>query len=280
MSENHVIVQFYGICTHITMPDTNHRVILVHASEDQINRHMAERVQKPDPHVGRLQIRENDIVEHPAKWFARKAEDEDPHTAVWRLEGISLRILNADDSQPESDPDGADAIPRLTTYCEQPDRTPDQPPVPPLRAESHAENSTADAAVTTCFFDFPNVTPVARRAGSVKDGPTVSVFTINTSGEPVIEVQRFRSQDKTTIKVRSGAQITVSSYPENPGADDKNLDFLLHFLATTEVPKDAWHPPQPPWRVCETPIETNNPALGGPKGTVMTGPGCSNSTYP
>jgi hypothetical protein len=270
MGNGEVIVQFYGICTHVRM-DGAYRVILPKAGREQIAGNEVLKRQRIQSHIARLQIRTEDLdLKDPLPpWFPR----EDSARAVWKLGGFTLRIRNASAEQPATSPASGDALPSLNAYSCSPVT---------LRPETLLGNEQAQRELTDCIFELPDVAPVAMRTSEGVEGrrATVAQVTIATDGAPILEVQQFGTADQPiSLPLHDGSRITVYSYPEFPGdATDKDADFLLHFLSATEVPARSWYPPAPPWEECSSEIDTDNrPDVSLAK---FTGPGCSNSLYP
>jgi hypothetical protein len=254
-----VTVQFFGICTHVTTP-SGHRVILPKAGKAQIEEHKVLCRLGVQPHVARLQILTDDVVAHGGECI------RDAQYSTWTLDGATLRIKDASAPQRHSALPHDDAFPHLSAYW--PDVT--------LLPEGDRD--------WDCLFDFPNVTPIPMRMAKGKEGEhaTVGVVKVDTpEKEPIIVVQPLVGVE-FTIQVRFGTQVTVYSYPDTPVVEDKNADFLLHFLSTTDVP-DAPFPPAEPWKECTTVIDTKNlpaPLKADQVRGAFTGPGCSNSAYP
>jgi hypothetical protein len=273
MGNGSVVVQFYGICTHVRMEGTPYRVILPNAGPAQIDGNDVLKRQRMQSHIARLQIRNEDLdLQDPLPpWFVR---ENHPTHAVWRLEGITLSIGNASAEQPATTPASGAALPSLNAYSCSPVT---------LRQETLLDNEQAQRELTDCIFALPDVAPVAMRTSEGAEGrrATVATTTIATVAAPILSVQQFGTKETISLPLRDGAQITVYSYPEFPGATtDKDADFLLHFLSATEVPPRSWYPPAPPWEECTTEIVTNNPPIFETANVSFTGPGCSNSQYP
>jgi hypothetical protein len=268
-----VIVQFFGICTHVTTEDGSYRVILPKAGEERIAEHAPLRDQGVQPHVARLQILSTDLLPGLPESFAPQ---ESNGYLTWELDGVWLSIRDA--AAPRHTPviPEGDTFPRLCAFTRS-----------DVKLRGELEGGGNDAAlrdIADCIFTFPNVTPVPMRTnvGQADLRATVGVVTVDTP-RPAIVVQRFGGSDKVLIPVKAGTQITVFSYPTSAEVVDKNADFLLHFLSMTEVPTDYDLPPEGPWKECTTEIVTNNaPAVPGSTevGAHFTGPGCSNSNYP
>jgi hypothetical protein len=103
------------------------------------------------------------------------------------------------------------------------------------------------------------------------------VIAVDADSAPVLEVRPIRGEGLLRIPLREGAVITISNIPRHGDPDqDHNADFLLHFLATGDVPGDARFPEDP--MPCSRELHSDNYPGGGTK--FYTGPGCSNSNYP
>jgi hypothetical protein len=275
MSE--VTVSFFGICTHVKVGDVNpttHRVILPHVDLARIGQSPALERQSIKPHVARLQIYKRyfePLDESLAAWFAPEPGYRDD-VSVWRLDRVALRIEGAWSDGPSGDPA---CIPHLRDYCCS---------LPDLREGYGTANGPSAPADAACIFDFPDVTPVGRRIPVPEEplrfGATAGIITVSAPDAPMLSVWRDEKENGR-IQLRSGARITVSSYPdETPEGVDKDADFLLHFLSMTEVPARSWFPPAPPWEQCPPGIpEDDLPVVKNPL-PLFTGPGCSNSNYP
>lgn len=268
-----VTVQFYGICTHVTLNDGTHRVILPNAGRERIDQHHVLARQRVQPHVARLQILKTDLSSN-TEWDAFRPDDQET-VWTWTLDGVTLRINDAADVQPPAVPDGG-AFPSLNAYCCTPVE---------LLPEYLRNEARATSQLAACFFDFPKVTPLARMTpdGEEQYRATVGVVAVETIErveKPVISL-RTSSGVEVLLTVEDKAEITVYSYPERAGSQsaDKDADFLLHFLSATQIPARSWFPPAPPWEECREAIVTRNPPLLDARGT-FTGPGCSNSNYP
>lgn len=266
-----ITVQFYGICTHVTMPDGRYRVILPKAGEQQIAREHVLTRQGVQPHVARLQILKSDLLSDPHNGFPPDEEDE--KTWKWRLDGVTLSVNDAADPQPLVVPH-VSFFPSLKAYS-----------CGPVELRAACSNAFATPDLFACFFDLPRVAPVAKRTASGADGSaTVGVVQVETIGSvsDAVNISLTKSPDiAVTFTVKADAQITLFSYPEVASSrqpSDKDADFLLHFLSTTEMPERSWFPPAPPWEECREEIQTTNPPFHAR--TFFTGPGCSNSTYP
>lgn len=263
-----VIAQFFGVCTHIGLVEFvelaeegfgDHRVVLVNASDQaRIDSIPKLRQHHVNAHVARLQLKAADMLELPppaAPWFPITYWDT--VTVQWALNGVHLSIGNAV-SNPTEIP--MQCIPHLSHFAK---------PLPALGPATTGD----DPVLTACHFDFPTSEFTGRRIGL---GAAVGVLTVATIENEVptsIIVRQFGTQETITIPIREGTEISVSNNPLD-GTVEKDADFLLHFLATVEVPENATFPTRPP---CPEPLHTYNPPLGGPD---VTGPGCSNSTYP
>lgn len=262
MSEK-LIVQFYGICTHV-MTEGKYRVILPNAGKARIDDNRVLRGFCVQAHVARLQIRSDDVVS--------PSPEPGSEYSTWPLDGVTLSIEGAKAPEVRADRQAGDEFPHLSAYSAD-------------RVELLPQLFDAPAPTRTdCIFKLPaDVIPIPMRteAGDDHLRPTVGVVTIATP-TPTITIRPFDGRAESSITVRPETQITVYSYPATSSADDKNADFLLHFLSMTDVPAWSWFPPAPPWKECTAVIETNNapvPPAGDP-GEKFTGPGCSNSQYP
>jgi hypothetical protein len=274
MSE--VVVQFYGICTHVKIPGTEpegntHRVILPKATQERIDDTDVLWRQRIKAHVARLQIRNEDFREAPSDFDGFRCVRTITSHHVWDLDGVTLSVKNAGAPERPAVPDDADPIPHLSAFCCD---------SMSLLPGYDKRNGVLVREHTACFFNFTNVTALGRKVPDGEAGlrATAAVVTVATKEDPIIiAVNEFE------IKVAPGATITISSYPLTPSqSTDKDADFLLHFLSATNVPPKSWFPPAPPWVECSTEIGKINPPVipNEEVAGVFTGPGCSNSIYP
>jgi hypothetical protein len=258
-----VRVVFFGICTHLTSePGTPHRVLLVNAS-DQERLHRFPLLKKLDvkPHLARLQIRDEDVTGAVAEagWLPLDPQANVPGAKVWKLDGVTLKISGAIDTA--SRPVVDTCIPRLSEFAPEGMAA----LLPPHRLDQAGE--------LACIFDFP---AVEVQGMLVPHGAAVGVIDVDLDGPAALEIQPFGGGAPISIPIRSGAEITISNIPAHGDPEqDHNADFLLHFLVTGDVPKDATFPEEP--MLCAQELHTDN-WPGGEK--IYTGPGCSNSNYP
>ncbi|MEA2463591.1 MAG: hypothetical protein QOJ98_1338 [Acidobacteriota bacterium] len=261
-----VTVQFFGICTHVTLADAegSHRVILVNASkQDEIDKHELLKKEKVKAHFARVQLEQGrfDGTEHP--WFRREAVT--PEAVAWGLDGVVVSFDGATGVAPEG-PGSTSCIPSLSKFTHD-------------DLVLRGRYGEADESVTACLVDLPPVTVIGR---NWEDGAAVGIVTLSFPEAPTMRVTPFDPL-KTPVELvlRPGAVVTVSNYPKvMTPSTEKDPDFLLHFLATSHVPAHAWFPREPTGCIRE-PVPTNPPIVEKPayaKG--MSGPGCSNSTYP
>jgi len=260
-SEHKVKVQFFGICTHMgsqkfgaASVHWGHRVVLVNARHPKDSHE--PKLRHLNPHVGRLQIKAKDITGPlPATpWFPIVFNDGE--TIEWDLDGVHLRVGG---ERPHPGSNSGNCIPHLGDLCVQ---------LPPAGPATHV----ADREKASCFFDFGEATFEGKLHGQ---GASMGVLTVGTTGSPKLHVKNFGLEaQEVAIDICPGAEVSVSNIPLDPKADKKN-DFLLHFLAAEQFPLGAIIPPS--GFLCTEPVETYNLPLH--LGDI-TGPGCSNSSYP
>jgi hypothetical protein len=266
MSE--VTVQFFGICTHVTLADDagSHRVILVNASnQDKIDEHKLLRDWKVKAHFARVQLEQGKFkFKSPEPhWFRPAAETAD--AVAWGLDGVVLSFDGATGVAPEG-PRSTSCIPSLGTFTDD-------------DLVLRGQYGEADESVTACFVDLPPVTVIGR---NWENGAAVGIVTLSFPEAPTMRVTPLDPlRTPVELELQPGAVVTVSNYPKvMTPATEKDPDFLLHFLATSHVPAHASFPTEPTGCPRE-PKPTNPPIIDKPahaKG--MSGPGCSNSTYP
>jgi hypothetical protein len=264
MSE--VTVQFFGICMHVTLAnaDKSHRVILVNASSQRrINEHRLLAEHNVKPHFARLQLERGKFSGEVPDWFPVAAESQD--AIAWALDGAVLSFDGAFEARPESS-GSASCIPSLSAYTND-------------RLVLRGHYGEAEQSVTACFVDLPPVTVTGR---NWELGAAVGVVQLSFPGRPTITVTPFDHRTPAfQLDLEPGTAVTVSNYPKvMTPVTEKDPDFLLHFLATSHVPAEATYPTSPTG--CpNTPPLTNPPIVtGAVHGHGMSGPGCSNSTYP
>ncbi len=262
-----VTVRFFGICTHFgadSMPPLEppitwyHRVVLVNASDPDSYRPASPHLDDVGPHKARLQLRKDDLVGElqVAPWFPITYYDG--VIVEWALDGVILTMAEAD---PAPEPSGmASCIPSLTKPLLG------LPLVPGPRAYE------TNRAGTACFFDFD---PVVVQPEVLKGGAVIAAIDVSSSKAPELVVTSF---DGATLRIplQPGAEISVSNIPDDPKVD-KDLDFILHYLAVNLFPADPWHPTEG-FENCAKPLQSKrNLPRNLP---LLTTPGCSDSNYP
>lgn len=266
-----ITVSFFGICTHIhpELDRETHDVVLVNASDSKrIDAHPEMKARGVTEHHATLQILRSDLREEPQArpWLPIIFADE--VRVVWKLAGVFLRTTDGVRTV-----EGArtlpECIPHLHHYC-------DELPLP--RTLTEGLETIAD---TACIFRYPS-SPYSGKSHNPDKRPdggaAVGVVSIGTSSLPAIHAAGFKDGE-LVIPVAPGAEITVSNIPKIV-KDDKDADFLLHFLALGRVPPKARYPgenPGDPIVVCPEPVSTKNLPIN--IGDIST-PGCSNSNYP
>jgi hypothetical protein len=264
-----VTVCFFGICTHIEAEffdphptEWQRRVVLPRADAGIIDSHPKLHDKGIVPHVASLQLLTPSIaLGQPipsTSWCLSTGSD--PEMSVWTLDGALLRIVNA---RGQSAPQPARCIPSLTSVCEP-------LPLPSLGRAAYA----GDRDLTWAAFDFPAVSPAGQFFGQ---GAAVGVVVVDVDGDKAsLEIRPIDAAagPPIVLTLNDGARITVANIPALSGDDSLN-DFLLHFLVTDTIP-DAGPPLAISPLTCGLLPLINLPInIDG-----LTGPGCSNSTYP
>lgn len=267
-----IAVSCFGICTHIhpEMDRETHRVVLVNASDKKrIDAHPAMKDRGINEHDATLQILRSDLRREPEARPWLPIIFMDATRVVWKLDGVFLstngvRTVEGPRTPPE-------CIPHLGEYC-------GPLPLPAPRDEAEGLETAAD---TACIFQYPSCPYVGESHNPDNrpdGGAAVGVLTIGFTALPVLHAAGFTGGE-LSIDVQPGAEITISNIPKIVTLD-KDADFLLHFLALSNVPEGARYPgedPGVPIRTCSRPWSSKNPPIH--IGDVST-PGCSNSNYP
>jgi len=265
-----VTVSSFGICTHVNPQEDSetHQVVLVNArSKARLHEHRQLRENDVQPHDATLEILRRDLTQdaEARAWFPIIFANEE--RVVWKLDGVFLRIANGVRTVEGTHTPPA-CIPHLREYCAV---------LPSMRREA-----VETAAKTACIFEYPS-SPYTGRSHNPNRNPdggaSVGVMTIGTSAPPILGVTSFDG-DEVSFPVLSGAAITIANIPRIV-KDDKDADFLLHFLALDDIPEGARYPGEQLTDAffvpCTKPVSTKNLPLH--LGDITT-PGCSNSNYP
>jgi hypothetical protein len=236
-----ITIYFNGICTQVSAIPADfgvaarHRVVLVHAEDGRVIGG------KPiPPHIPTLTIPFDQVVDPPYD-FASMARGDG--SLVWQLDGTRLRIGN---------PAPGD-VAYLNTYWQVPRLREHNPDLSPLKREVVAGTNAA------AHFD---VNAGNFTSEMIHHGAWRSVLNVETDGDDAqLVITPIGGGTDQTIRIRSGAAITVAN-TGNKKLKESEYDFFLHYLVLDSIPPRPFYPP---------PAGT---------GDDMLGPGCSNSNYP
>lgn len=265
-------VQFFGICTHmepgslasVGVPvDFGHRVVLVNASnQERIDSFPELRDMFVKPHVAALQILRKDVIGDPQgnESFPLLTTNPTDKYVIWALRGVVMTVRDAV-PVPNAKESGI-CIPHLSHFVPHHEL--------PEPGPSAYDRKAEDAA---CYFDFPASTFYGRilQEGG---GAAIGIVDVHVDGQAVIDVESFDRKRKVAISVQPNAQISLSNIPALSEADH-DADFLLHYMLCKTFPHDARFPLAAPL-LCQT-FDTDNVPQNF---NQLTGPGCSNSSYP
>lgn len=249
-----ISVYFVGICTFMQdieekIPGARRRVVLVNARVPAV---INETV--IPPHIPTLRIAAGDLEVNGVP-----ATTENGCVLQWELHGCKIEIVDAV-GELEHDESFECCVPHLKVLT------------PGADGISTPVVLGAESAETSCYFDL---TAGQLSAGLVAEGAAVSVLKTQTASEnPVLRIQRFRSDDVQEFRLRSGAQVALMNVGLEGMAGDDPTDFLLHYKVVENVPGDAAVPTQS--APCCRPL---------PKNYIVPlrlgiSPGCSNASFP
>lgn len=249
-----ITVYFVGICTFMqdvegSASGLRRRVVLVNARIPQKINDTAI-----PPHIPTLRIAAGDL----------EVNGVTPTTSgscvlEWELHGSKIEIANAVGNL-EHDESFECCIPHLKAL------TPD------LGEPSPSVVLGAESEEASCYFDL---TAGQLSAGLISEGAAVSVLQVRTAGDPVLRVQRFRTEQAQEFHLRSGTHIAIMNVGREGIAGDDATDFLLHYNVAESIPENAAVPTTP--ATCCKPLV---PSYIVPSGQLGVGPGCSNASFP
>jgi len=247
-----VTVTFWGICTYLR---AFHRFVLVNASQGIIDRNPHLAGKGITAHHARLHLHAEDIVA-----IGALRPDELPGgMLVFNLDMVELTFTN---------PDLPAAVDAAGNLC-----------APDL---DHYANGELGPLSNDAIKGGPSIAASFQvSAGTLqsfrrdkKSGACVNVLQCETVGDPILSITAVGDGASSTITLRSGASVLLTNLPRTPG-DDKEVDFLLHFLAGESFPSDPKHPRGDDY--CDCHVQTGLED-GGIEQYV--GPGCSNTNWP
>ena len=256
-----VIVDFYGICTHVEH-DGKRKVVLVNASRPHHRFEHVPKLKGLAAHHALFQVERKDLVSTTlpdAPSFQILAETKD--YVAWKMDGVTITVPSAVSTVTGAQP--ATCIPHLSALC---------PTLPSLGPAAHERN----AQWTSCSFEsVPTLLEGRRTAG----GAAVGRVVLTTNQFPIVSIAPFDGNTPFQLEVQPGARLVIANIPIDPSSD-KTEDFYFHYVVTMkgvtagDFPQNAGTPHAA--MQCP-PIGTYLGPLGIPD---ITTPGCSNSDYP
>ena len=108
------------------------------------------------------------------------------------------------------------------------------------------------------------------KARKGEKGCAITIMTVDTNGNPVVQLTNFDGTTQPPIELTDHARIQIENIEPGPSTIENDWDFLVHFKIFTTIPVDTRVP---------TKVDGCKPAEGVPYPPTV-GPGCSNSAYP
>jgi hypothetical protein len=200
-----ITIYFVGICTHVRLSETDHRVILINGSKpDEINEHRIE----------------------PHEAWLRYFDADDGKEQGLPLDGVLITI-NGIDRVANYDESWETCMPKLGSYV-----------VGPLQLSDEIVNGMNPERVAARFTSGGDYV-----AGSDENGATLARLRVETEDPPQLTLTGFAGWTRI-IPLEDGANVQIDNLGSKLG-DDQDSDFLLHFKIADGIPSDASWPNAP-----------------------------------